>query len=73
MKKKDVKSMQELAAIMPEIYREFGYVCHAYRRGGGVQIFAMHKSSGDTYRVHGGSPNEALNNLISRLNGRKDD
>ena len=68
--KTNVKTMQDLAAAFPEIYRKHKLLCHAQKKAGSVvitviSVSAYHKNG--SFQVRGGSPGEAYANLMHKL------
>ena len=64
--KTKVKTMQDLAAAFPEIYREHKLLCHAQKKAGSVVITVIDERNG-SFQVRGGSPGEAYANLMHKL------
>jgi hypothetical protein len=61
-----IKTMQELSAAFPEIYREHKLLCHAQKNAGSVVITVIDKYNA-SFQVRGGSPGEAYANLMHKL------
>ncbi|MFA7135948.1 MAG: hypothetical protein WC125_08835 [Bacteroidales bacterium] len=61
--KTKVKTMQDLAAIFPDIYREHKLLCHAQKKAGSVVITVIDKYN-DSFQVTGGTAEKAHENLV---------
>lgn len=64
--KAKIKTMQNLAATFPDIYRERKLLCHAQRNAGSVVVTVIDKYN-VSFQVRGGSPQEAYANLVRKL------
>lgn len=64
--KTQVKTMQDLAAMFPDIYREHKLLCHAQRNAGSVVVTVIDRYN-VSFQVRGGSPQEAYANLMRKL------
>ncbi len=64
--KTKIKTMQNLAATFPDIYRKHKLLCHAQRNAGSVVITVIDKYN-VSFQVRGGSPQEAYANLMRKL------
>jgi len=64
--KAKIKTMQDLAATFPDIYREHKLLCHAQRNAGSVVVTVIDKYN-VSFQVRGGSPQEAYANLVRKL------
>ncbi len=62
--KTNVKTMQDLAAAFPEIYREHKLLCHAQKKAGRVVITVIDKHN-NSFQVAGGTIDKAYENLMS--------
>lgn len=62
----EIKTMQNLAATFPDIYRKHKLLCHAQRNAGSVVITVIDKYN-VSFQVRGGSPQEAYANLMRKL------
>jgi len=61
--KTNVKTMQDLAAAFPEIYREHKLLCHAQKKAGSVVITVINEHN-DSFQVAGGTAEKAHENLM---------
>ena len=61
--KTKVKTMQDLAAMFPEIYREHKLLCHAQKNAGSVVITVINKHNFSS-QVTGGTAEKACENLM---------
>ena len=61
--KTNVKTMQDLAAAFPEIYREHKLLCHAQKKAGSVVITVIDEHN-DSFQVVGGTIDKAYENLM---------
>ena len=61
--KTNVKTMQDLAAIFPDIYREHKLLCHAQKKACQVVITVIDKHN-DIFQVTGGTAEKAHENLV---------
>ena len=62
----EIKTMQNLAATFPDIYRKRKLLCHAQRNAGSVVVTVIDKYN-VSFQVRGGSPQEAYANLVRKL------
>ena len=61
--KTNVKTMQDLAAAFPDIYREHKLLCHAQKKAGSVVITVINEHN-DSFQVTGGTAEKAYENLM---------
>ena len=61
--KANIKTMQDLAAIFPDIYRKHKLLCHAQKKAGSVVITIIDKHN-NSFQVAGGTIDKAYENLI---------
>jgi len=61
--KTKVKTMQDLAAIFPDIYRKHKLLCHAQKKAGSVVITVIDEHN-DSFQVAGGTAEKAHENLM---------
>ena len=61
--KTNVKTMQDLAAIFPNIYREHKLLCHAQKKAGSVVITVIDEHNG-SFQIVGGTAEKAHENLM---------
>ena len=61
--KTKIKTMQDLAAAFPEIYREHKLLCHAQKKAGSVVITIVNRHN-DSFQVTGGTIDKAYENLM---------
>ncbi|MDY0389086.1 MAG: hypothetical protein RBT65_18585 [Methanolobus sp.] len=61
--KAKIKTMQDLAEIFPDIYREHKLLCHAQKKAGSVVITVIDED-GDSFQVTGGTIDKAYENLV---------
>ena len=59
-----MKTMQDLAEIFPDIYREHKLLCHAQKKAGSVVITVIDEQSNDSFQVAGGTIDKAYENLM---------
>ena len=59
----NVKTMQDLAAIFPDIYRKYKLLCHAQKKAGSVVITIVNKHN-FSFQVTGGTAEKARENLM---------
>jgi hypothetical protein len=59
----NIKTMQDLAAIFPDIYREHKLLCHAQKKAGSVVITIIDKHN-NIFQVVGGTAEKAYENLM---------
>ena len=60
--KANIKTMQDLAAIFPGVYREHKLLCHAQKKAGSVVITVIDKHN--IFQVTGGTAEKAYENLM---------
>lgn len=65
--KTNVKTMQDLAAAFPEIYREHKLLCHAQKKAGSVVITVIDEHN-NSFQVAGGTAEKAHENLVYWVN-----
>ena len=58
-----MKTMQDLAAAFPEIYREHKLLCHAQKKAGSVVITVIDNHN-NSFQVTGGTAKKAYENLM---------
>lgn len=58
-----IKTMQDLAAIFPDIYREHKLLCHAQKKAGSVVITVIDENN-DSFQVAGDTIDKAYENLM---------
>jgi len=61
--KAKIKTMQDLAAIFPDIYREHKLLCHAQKKAGSVVITILDEHN-NSFQVTGGTIDKAYENLM---------
>ena len=61
--KTNVKTMQDLAAIFPDIYREHKLLCHAQKKAGSVVITVIDEHN-NSFQVSSGTIGKAYENLM---------
>ena len=61
--KAKIKTMQDLAAIFPDIYREHKLLCHAQKKAGSVVITILDEHN-NSFQVAGGTIDKAYENLM---------
>jgi hypothetical protein len=61
--KTKVKTMQDLAATFPDIYREHKLLCHAQKKAGSVVITIINKHNFSS-QITGGTAEKAYENLM---------
>ena len=61
--KANIKTMQDLAAIFPDIYRKHKLLCHAQKKAGSVVITIIDKHN-NIFQVVGGTAEKAYENLM---------
>lgn len=61
--KANIKTMQDLAAIFPDIYLEHRLLCHAQKKAGAVVITIIDKHN-NSFQVTGGTIVKAYENLM---------
>ena len=61
--KEKIKTMQNLAATFPYIYREHKLLCHAQKKAGSVVITVIDKHN-NSFQVTGGTAEKAHENLV---------
>ena len=61
--KTNVKTMQDLAARFPDIYRKYGLLCHAQKKAGSVVITVIDEHNG-SFQITGGTIDKAHENLM---------
>ena len=61
--KTNIKTMQDLAAIFPDIYREHKLLCHAQKMAGQVVITVIDEHN-NSFQVTGGTIDKAYENLV---------
>ena len=61
--KTKVKTMQDLAAIFPDIYRKHKLLCHAQKKAGSVVITVIDEHN-NSFQVTGGTAEKAHENLM---------
>lgn len=59
----EIKTMQDLAATFPDIYRKYKLLCHAQKKAGSVVITVIDKHN-DSFQVAGGTAEKAHENLM---------
>ena len=60
--KANIKTMQDLAAIFPDIYRDHKLLCHAQKKAGSVVITVIDKHN--SFQVTGDTAEKAHENLM---------
>ena len=58
-----IKTMQDLAATFPDIYRKYKLLCHAQKKAGSVVITIVNRHN-DSFQVTGGTIDKAYENLV---------
>ncbi|MDY0387946.1 MAG: hypothetical protein RBT65_12640 [Methanolobus sp.] len=58
-----LKTMQDLAATFPDIYRKYKLLCHAQKKAGSVVITVIDEHN-NGFQVTGGTTEEAHENLM---------
>ena len=61
--KANIKTMQDLAAIFPGVYRKHKLLCHALKKAGSVVITVIDKHN-NSFQVTGGTAEKAYENLM---------
>ena len=61
--KAKIKTMQDLAEIFPDIYREHKLLCHAQKKAGSVVITILDEHN-NSFQVTGGTAEKAYENLM---------
>lgn len=61
--KANIKTMQDLAAMFPDIYRKHKLLCHAQKKAGSVVITVIDKHNNSS-QVTGGTVEKAYENLM---------
>ena len=61
--KAKIKTMQNLAATFPDIYRKHKLLCHAQKKAGAVVITIIDKHN-NSFQVTGGTIDKAYENLM---------
>ncbi len=61
--KANIKTMQDLAAMFPDIYREHKLLCHAQKTAGSVVITVIDKHN-NSFQITGGTIDKAYENLM---------
>jgi hypothetical protein len=61
--KTKLKTMQDLAATFPDIYRKYKLLCHAQKKAGSVVITVIDEHN-DSFQVAGGTIDKAYENLM---------
>ena len=61
--KTTVKTMQDLAAIFPDVYRKHKLLCHAQKKAGSVVITVIDEYN-DSFQITGGTIDKAYENLM---------
>lgn len=61
--KAEIKTMQDLAATFPDIYRKHKLLCHAQKKAGSVVITIIDKHN-NSFQVVGGTIDKAYENLM---------
>lgn len=61
--KAKIKTMQDLAEIFPDIYREHKLLCHAQKKAGSVVITVIDKHN-FSFQITGGTAEKAYENLM---------
>jgi len=61
--KTNIKTMQDLAAAFPEIYREHKLLCHAQKKAGSVVITVIDEHN-NVFQVTGGTAERAHESLV---------
>ena len=61
--KANIKTMQDLAATFPDIYRDHKLLCHAQKKAGSVVITIIDKYN-NSFQVVGGTIDKAYENLV---------
>ena len=62
--KANIKTMQDLAATFPDIYRKHKLLCHAQKKAGSVVITVIDKHN-NSFHVTGGTIDKAYKTLMS--------
>ncbi len=68
--KAKIKTMQDLAEIFPDIYREHKLLCHAQKKAGSVVITVIDEHN-DSFQVVGGTIDKAYENLMYWVKAHK--
>ena len=58
-----IKTMQDLAATFPDIYRKHKLLCHAQKEAGSVVITVIDEHN-NSFQVTGGTAEKAYENLM---------
>ncbi len=61
--KAKIKTMQDLAATFPDIYRKHKLLCHAQKKAGSVVITVIDEHN-NSFQVTGGTAEKARENLV---------
>ena len=61
--KAKIKTMQDLAATFPDIYRKHKLLCHAQKKAGSVVITVIDEHN-NSFQVTGGTIDKAHENLM---------
>ena len=61
--KTNIKTMQDLAAIFPDVYRKHKLLCHAQKMAGSVVITVIDEYN-DSFQITGGTIDRAYENLM---------
>ena len=61
--KAKIKTMQDLAAMFPNIYLEHKLLCHAQKKAGSVVITVIDEHN-NSFQVTGGTAEKAHENLV---------
>ena len=61
--KTNIKTMQDLAAMFPDIYRKHKLLCHAQKKAGSIVITVINERNG-SFHVTGGTAEKAHENLM---------
>ncbi len=61
--KTKLKTMQDLAATFPDIYRKYKLLCHAQKKAGSVVITVINERN-DSFQVAGCTIDRAYDNLM---------
>ena len=69
--KTNVKTMQDLAAAFPEIYREHKLLCHAQKKAGSVVITVIDEHN-NVFQVTGGTAEIAHESLVYWVNAHQE-
>jgi len=61
--KAKIKTMQDLAATFPDIYRKHKLLCHAQKKAGSVVITVINEHNG-SFQITGSTVEKAYENLM---------